>query len=72
MEKYNGKIVHNEIKEILIDRENNKIFINLKNGETKIRNLKTDLTSNYTYFMYNGHEYPVAVATRFNKDLLTY
>jgi hypothetical protein len=72
MEKYKGKILHRGIKDVYIDRKNEKVIIKMKNGETKQRNLKTGVTSNHTYFMYEGHEYLVDVATGFNKDLLIY
>lgn len=72
MKKYEGKILHRGVKEIYIDRENKKVIIKMEDGSEKTRNLKTGLTSNHTYFMYNGHEYLVDVATGFAKDLLQY
>ena len=72
MEKYKGKILHNGIKEIFIDRENEEVIIKMDNGEIKNRNIKTGISSNHKFFMYMGHEYLVDVATAFDKDLLLY
>ncbi len=72
MEKFKGKILHRGIKDVYIDRENEKVIIKMEDGSEKTRNLKTGLTSNHTYFVYNGHEYLVDTATAFTKDLLTY
>ena len=72
MEKYNGKIVHRGIKDVYIDRKNEKVIIKMEDGNEKMRNLKYGIDANHTYFMYEGHEYLVDIATGFAKDLLTY